>query len=485
MRFRAYIGSFAAALAAVAALCALLPASALAQAAVVRTGYIDPFPRGDVYRVQVVGDWYADGLHGSILEALGKNPRVQVQRSVLQLRTLRRNDWDTHVTRLEEASKATPIDIAIVMFGASEIGSLNMPGRSRIRFGREAWKERYAARVDRIMKALKGRNGAVYWLGLPIVRRSNYNDGYQTINEIIRGRAYVNGIKYIDVYKGFADENGNYSRYGPDIDGKVQLLRNRDGNYFTPAGYKKLAYFAVREISRDLVRAQSERTVPLAGSEIEQRRINPDRFEQAKQKKPETDGQRKPVVRLGRAAGDSARREPRTGPLRLGRRNRDLAAEDGSVVITSIQGEQRVQTLKLKIVRPAISAAVIDLVTRKQAADQPSRMGDSVTLQLPGGGTLISSVTPAETSGFGRSRSKVSPTQSPFFKVWAKGERLPPRPGRADDSAWPPPEPEPVIRAVLKPAAARRSREEQRIESGLPPLPAPNPLGAAAHRARR
>jgi uncharacterized protein len=460
--------------------------TAHAQAGLTRTGYINPFPQGDVYRVHLVGDWYADGLHGAVAQALGANPRLQVQTRIIQVRSLRRSDWDEQVSEIEARAKAAPIDIAIVMFGAAEIGSISMPGSRRIRFGQDAWQSQYAARLDRIMKALKISNGAVYWLGLPVVSRSNFDEGYQAINEIFRGRTYVNGIKYIDVYKGFANEDGEFTPYGPDVNGKVQLLRNRDGNYFTAAGYQKLAHFAVREITRDLVRAQSERNVPLAGSEVEQRRINPERFKQqpVPGSDPSTD-RPAPKVRLGKADREARPQPPRTGPLRLGRQNRELEADDGSVeIVTGPIGQRHGGVLKLKIVRPAISAAVIDLVTRKQSAEQPASMGDSVTLQLPGGGTLMSSVTPASAANLADRRAKLSPTQSPFFKVWAKGERLPPKPGRADDYDWPRPEPLPVVRVSDQRAGPGRTGEAQ-ADSGMPPLPEPNPFGAAAHRWRR
>jgi hypothetical protein len=44
----------------------------------------------------------------------------------------------------------------------------------------------------------------------------------------------------------------------------------------------------------------------------------------------------------------------------------------------------------------------------------------------------------------GASRGRLSPTQSPYYRVLVKGERLMPRSGRADDFVWPRPEPKPI-----------------------------------------
>ena len=75
-------------------------------------------------------------------------------------------------------------------------------------------------------------------------------------------------------------------------------------------------------------------------------------------------------------------------------------------------------------------------------------------------------------------RRRLSPTQSVFFKVWGKGERLDPKPGRADDFEWPRPEPKPVIHVRARPAASRDAprRPFLQRDPNLPPLPEQNPL---------
>src|SRR4029078_6238434 len=104
------------------------------------------------------------------------------------------------------------------------------------------------------------------------------------MNDIARERAYLNGIKFIDIQAHFADEGGNYTPYGPDITGKQRLLRGADAARFTPAGNRKLALFVEQEIKRDLNQAKNERAIPLAGNEAEQKRVN------APRPRPHTDG---------------------------------------------------------------------------------------------------------------------------------------------------------------------------------------------------
>jgi hypothetical protein len=61
-------------------------------------------------------------------------------------------------------------------------------------------------------------------------------------------------------------------------------------------------------------------------------------------------------------------------------------------------------------------------------------MGDILVDQIPGGLTVMSSIVPPRGSD---SRRRLSPTQTPYFRVFERGERLVPKPGRVDDFAWP------------------------------------------------
>ena len=139
--------------------------------------------------------------------------------------------------------------------------------------GTDEWREEYGRRVDRVIKTLKKRGAAVYWVGQPIMRRPDANEPAQVMNDVVREKAYLNGIKYIDITAQFADDAGNYTPYGPDLAGKQRLVREADGVLFNWAGYRKLAHFVEREIKRDLTQARSDRSIPLAGAETEQKRI--------------------------------------------------------------------------------------------------------------------------------------------------------------------------------------------------------------------
>lgn len=406
-------------------------------------GYITPFPQGEVYKLIVLGDDLAEGLVGGVVDALGTDSKLQIDKKVLSLNGLNRSDFAEKLQAIDDQLGRDQPNIAVVMLGAWDRVSMKGTGK-RTPFGTPEWKAEYAARADRVMKTLKRKNVSVYWVGLPNVRRSDMSEDVQMMNQILRDRIYLNGMKYIDTYAGFADENGEYSPYGPDVTGKMRLLRDGDGVYFTVAGYRKLAHFVERDLKRDLTQAKADRSIPLAGSEAEQAKINP---EKAAQKKAEEDAA---AAKTAAAAGQSAP-QAASPAVPAGENSGDQKADNGRIVLKGVGASGKEESVTVDIVRPPIAASVIALVTRKESSDRLSQMGEQIVDPLGGGLSAMNSITPATGTGGGQRR--MSTVQTPYYRVFIKGERLQPRRGRADDFTWPRPEPPLPPAALADPVA--------------------------------
>ncbi|MGQ0455993.1 MAG: SGNH/GDSL hydrolase family protein [Hyphomicrobium sp.] len=383
--------------------------------------FLNPFPDGDIYQLTVVGDGYADGLLAGLSESMGSDTRLGIQAKVRRLNGVMGADIDSRVRDLESALSGMTLNIAIVMVGADDRVPLRSQSTGRrVPIGSDEWMAEYARRVDLFMKAIKRANLGVYWVGLPNLSRGDANEHAQKMNDVIRERAYLNGYKYIDAFSGFADENGVYSAYGPDLQGKIRVLRQGDG--FTEAGNRKLAHFVEKELRRDLNRAKANKTVPLLGSEAEQAKVNPDNA--VKTPAPSSPAASSDPSAVKSATTDSA---PSAASADT---TSDQKAENGKVSFKALGPDGREETHSVEIVRPAIPASVVALMARREGAGQ---FGDLIVEQMPGGLTLMSSITPSGA----KSRGKQAPTQAPYFRLLVKGERLTPKPGRADDVSWP------------------------------------------------
>jgi uncharacterized protein len=215
-------------------------------------------------------------------------------------------------------------------------------------------------------------------------------------------------------------------------------------------------------LKRDVEQAASDRTIPLAGDESEQKRVNPTRS-------GITTGWKGSVTVGAKSAVQSqvpvAPSTTDTGG--------DQKADNGRVSIRTISATGREETTTIDIVRPAIPAAVIALLTRRESAgERAAQPGEGVVEDIGGGLTVVNSVSSLGEASPQQPGDKRKPlaTQTAFFKVLVKGERMPPKPGRADDFSWPRPEAVVAPEPTPQPAAAKQQ----------PPRPGSTPPAAKA-----
>ncbi len=428
---------------AIVGLIAFRPTHAAAQGdagANLAANFLNPFPEGETWRGLVVGDYLAEGLAPSLADAMAGETRVQLQRRARSFSGLARVDIEEDAKALEEQIVREKYHIVFFMMGMADRTGIRLSNGRRLQVGQGDWRQQYTTRVDRLVRALRRRGVAVYWVGLPITRRNDWNEDIEAINDVVRERVLNNGARFIDGYKASADENGQFSDRGPDITGKVVRLRDFEGYDFTPAGYRKLAFFLERDLKRDMNAAREERSIPLAGTEAEQKRIIP---ETARSTAPAADptqqaatGQkdaRASASPVARALTD--RSAPSPGQPVAAPQAGDLRAENVRVTFRATAAGGKEEQVSVDIVRPAITQAVIQLVTRRDKGDKASQVGDTLTDTLSNGLLVMRSITSSR--GAERSQSRAALTQQPFFIALAKGERLPPKPGRADDYRWP------------------------------------------------
>lgn len=366
--------------------------------------YVTPFPENESYRIVVLGDSLADGVWAGLVQAFGDDPQIEVLKKSDGANGITRSDetpWDQIVATLGPAEVP---HVAVAVFGIADRRSLRVEG-SKLEVGSEGWIAEYGKRVDAVLKALKRRGAAVYWIGLPIMRGPNTRRDTEIMNNIFRERALLNGTKFISTWDGFADAAGNYTDYGPDLTGKERQLREADGVHLTLRGYEKLAHFAEQEIRRDIALARSERDVPLAGDAQEQQQVA-----------------RQARIASGEAGGEADQ---------LAAEKAD--ADDVPAATSSIKlgGDETIE-----IVRPKLPGIVLAHLQRSTPG-RPAQVGRTLGSDLRGGLTALSSIASASDQTVTGGKARVPLSQSPYYKVLIKGEPLPAKPGRADDFSWP------------------------------------------------
>jgi uncharacterized protein len=390
--------------------------------------YITPFPESDTYKLQVYGDVFAEGLLAGLIEAFPNERGLQIAKKHRPIGALIKPEHEEEI-KAEELTREV-VHIGVVMLGFGDRASIRMSSNVRpLQMTSEEWQSEYGRRVDRLLKALKKRSMSLYLVGQPIMRNAGVNRDAVIINEVMRERALQNGVRFIDVAEGFADENGDFNQFGPDLSGTRQKLRDGDGMLFTSIGNRKLAHFVESDLRRDLTQAKAERSIPLAGSDIEQTKINPGKATSA----GAAAGGKGPTLKEQRVAGQpkGIAATPVAAPVDT---SGDQKADNTRISFRTVGAGNREETLTLDIVRPALTGAVVALVTRREVAERVvPATSEGLVDDIGDGLTVISTMSAAIETTAG----PVSARRSAPNTVLVKGERLPPKPGRADDVSWP------------------------------------------------
>jgi hypothetical protein len=380
---------------------------------------VTPFPQNDRYRVVVFGDSLGDGIWSGLYRAFKVDSNVEVIKRSRGSTGFTRRGRNNLNTGVKGILKSERVHVAVIMVGASDMQAIRQD-RKWHKIGSDEWREIYGERVDQFIKSLKGSRVAIYWVGLPIMRSPKHNSDMQVLNEIFREKAFVNGIKFVDTWNGFADQFGRYNAYGPDLTGQVRRLRAPDGVHFTGKGYRKLAHFVEREIRGDMKLARAERNIPLAGNKAEQDRAL---------------GRLRGRAEAGRKAkqggGEPGERPVKnTGPKGEGG---DQAVADADAPGGSNRERKANKAIAgVKLVRPKISD-----VAPVTLGSSYAPMGETIALEMGNGLTALASISPFNDTNLSNVARRLPLSQRPYFRVLIKGEQLLPKSGRADDFAWP------------------------------------------------
>jgi hypothetical protein len=200
----------------------------------------------DAKRVMVVGDFMASALSKGLVEAYAENPNVLVIDASNGSSGLVRDDyynWPSELPALVEEQKP---DAILVLVGANDRQTIPGAGDP----GSDAWRAAYAERVGAFADVLKATTRTILWVGLPPVDSGSMSRDYSAFNGIVREQLEGRGLRFIEIWDGFADAEGQFVSAGPDISGQEVQLRTGDlGLNFTRAGQRKLAFFVEQDLN--------------------------------------------------------------------------------------------------------------------------------------------------------------------------------------------------------------------------------------------
>ena len=206
--------------------------------------------------VGVFGDSFGDGVWAALYHLLPKNFHVLrfSKESTGFTRYASNNLEDTERDQLAQG----PIDVAVIDFGANDTQGIYDGGHAWPLLS-DGWRRVYGARMDRFVGCCCATRGAmVYWVGLPIMRKPEYDSQISDMLAFYDQRMTELGVPYIDVKKLSEDASGQFNDYltSPGSS-QPRLMRAGDGIHMTMAGYERLAVPVAQRIQAYVARAQA------------------------------------------------------------------------------------------------------------------------------------------------------------------------------------------------------------------------------------
>ncbi len=396
----------------------------------VSTSYVNPFPAGGTYKVLIIGDGYADGLSLGMRSATVLNKKVTLFREVSYSASLLKKNRTSWLAKVDTLLQKRVYDIAVVMIGFGDRRSVKVKGKW-YNMDKPEWRTEYRKKITTLLRKLATKKIATYWVGMPIVRGPKTAAGLKLINEVARSQTGSARVKFIDNWLHFANEDGQFTQYGPDVNGKIRLLRPKDGLFFTRAGYEKLGHFVYRFIQKDLREAKAERNIPLFGDNSEQ-----DYLLQRHSLDDPKNRRRRAALQARNQGKELKNKIKQLSGVGLQRNKYDTAKHSSITIDADKSGSGKAITLQ--IVRPAIPAAAFSISRR--SSNSSSSDGDvngaEVLNEVMGNsiGLSLSSVSQQILSS--KSNRRIPLTQTPYYKLLVRGDALQSKSGRADHFSW-------------------------------------------------
>ena len=191
--------------------------------------------------VGVFGDSMGDGLWQGLYRRLRADKAYQVVRFSQASTGLTRYGYVDVQRNTADQLAGQHIDVAVVLFGANDEQDI-ASGGVLYPFGGDGWRRIYTGRMDALVALLRAHGAAVYWVGLPKMKRAEYDRRAGVLNALYQAQAAVLGVPFVDTVPVTVTPQGAYDDYlNAEDTGRPRLMRAKDGIHMTPSGYLRLA----------------------------------------------------------------------------------------------------------------------------------------------------------------------------------------------------------------------------------------------------
>ena len=203
----------------------------------------------DAKKVLVIGDFMATALADGLTMATSGDTDIVIEKGTDGSSGLVRSDHlDWPVALKLQIDKIHP-SLIVIMLGSNDRQQMSVDGTKQ-KFRSEAWNTEYERRINALIKVATENKIPFIWTGLPSFQSPSLSADAATLNSLYRAKAEMAGGVFIDIWDGFADEEGKFVASGSDVNGQPVRLRGSDGLSLTKAGKRKMAFYLEKDLRR-------------------------------------------------------------------------------------------------------------------------------------------------------------------------------------------------------------------------------------------
>ncbi len=216
------------------------PAVAAECAMPFNTHLLDTVAEGRKVRIGVFGDSYGDGIWSALYRQLPAKAGYEVAKFSQQSTGFTRYASLNLEQHVKEQLTGNPVDVAVISFGANDTQGV-MSGNHAAKLLSPEWQEIIGKRVDGFVRELRSQGAMVYWVGLPKMRKPEFDADIAGMNAFYAKRMKALGVPWIETASMTVDGNGEFAPYLPDgAANERTLIRANDGIHMSMTGYVRI-----------------------------------------------------------------------------------------------------------------------------------------------------------------------------------------------------------------------------------------------------
>lgn len=192
-------------------------------------------------RIGVLGDSFGDGVWAATNRNFQGKADFRVYRFSKEGTGFTRYQSLDLLQDLKTRMAEQPIDIALIDFGANDTQGVWAEGKAAA-YMSARWQEVIGKRAAAMVGYLRDQGVAVAWIGLPRMRKPDYDDDIQAMNAFYAGLMCKLHVPFVNPVAASEDKGHHFTKDLIDPEtGASYVARADDGIHMSVHGYRQIA----------------------------------------------------------------------------------------------------------------------------------------------------------------------------------------------------------------------------------------------------